>query len=149
METIKRGPAWKGGITKTSHGYIDEYCPEHPHANNKGYVRQHRLIMERYLGRRLRADEIVHHKNGTKDDNRIENLELTTQREHRKIHSGWQHTKKAKEKISKAAKISQIGNQNAKGHKLSEECKLTWFKKGHVPWNKNQKGYKLKRRERK
>ena len=65
---------WKGGKTKTN-GYIMIYCPSHPSIKSD-YIFEHRLVMEKYLGRYLRSDEVVHHKNRIRDDNRIENLEL-------------------------------------------------------------------------
>jgi len=52
-------------------------CPEHPRAKaNNGYVFEHILVMEDHLGRKLIEQENVHHKNGQKTDNRLENLEL-------------------------------------------------------------------------
>lgn len=74
---------WKGGAYKHSDGYIYEYAPNHrDSAKGKGYVLQHRLVMERVLGRPLVIGEIVHHKNEIKDDNRPENLSLTSRSPH-------------------------------------------------------------------
>lgn len=67
---------WKGGRTKHSEGYILIKARNHPFANNSFYVFEHRLIMEKHLGRYLKPQEIIHHINGIKDDNRIENLKL-------------------------------------------------------------------------
>lgn len=68
-------PRWKGGRL-TSGQYIRIHNPKHPNATKAGYVPEHRLIMEKHLGRYLKKWEIVHHINGDKHDNRIENLEL-------------------------------------------------------------------------
>lgn len=65
----------KGRIL-THNGYIMLRSLGHPFADSKGYVREHRLVMEEHLGRILDPDEIVHHLNGDKTDNRLENLEI-------------------------------------------------------------------------
>ncbi len=68
---------WKGGRVAADKGYILVATPGHPNAHKNGnYVYEHRLVMEAHLGRYLQKGETVHHKNGIKDDNRIENLEL-------------------------------------------------------------------------
>ena len=67
-------PNYKGGTTKD--GYIHIWKPKHPFAPKGGYIPEHRLVMEKYLGRYLKPNEKIHHKNGIKIDNRIENLEL-------------------------------------------------------------------------
>jgi len=74
-------PRWKGG-KKLNRGYLELLMPDHPQANCAGYVREHRLVMERHLGRSLKKNEVVHHINGIKTDNRIENLQLLDVKEH-------------------------------------------------------------------
>jgi hypothetical protein len=70
-------PEWKGGRIVNKDGYIEIYCLNHPNARkHTRYILEHRLVMEKHLGRHLTRSEVVHHKNGVKDDNRIENLEL-------------------------------------------------------------------------
>ena len=81
---------WKGGKKLHNQGYILVYSKGHPNANNHGYMMEHRLVMEKHLGRYLTKEERVHHKNGIKNDNRVENLQLFKNRSehityHRKL----------------------------------------------------------------
>lgn len=64
-------PSWKGGRIKV-YGYIMISAPDTP----RGYAYEHRLMAEKMLGRPLTKQEVVHHKNGIRDDNRPENLEI-------------------------------------------------------------------------
>jgi hypothetical protein len=83
-------PGWRGG-RKVARGYVQVWVsPSSPYASmarsggaqRQRYVFEHRLVMAEHLGRPLTRNEHVHHLNGAKDDNRIENLALTTPNEH-------------------------------------------------------------------
>lgn len=83
----EKHPMWKGGRYKTSDGYIVIKSPNHPNKDGGGYFKEHRLVMENVLGRYLDKKEVVHHINGIRDDNRIENLKLFKNNyEHQKFH---------------------------------------------------------------
>ena len=78
---------WRGGKIKTVAGYFIVWKPQHPFANSRGYVLEHRLVMEKHLKRFLQPKEVVHHINENRQDNRIENLQLFRNRgEHIKFH---------------------------------------------------------------
>lgn len=72
----KEHPCWKGGRKLDKAGYVLLHRPDHPDSNSSGYVREHRLVAEQILGRRLLASEVVHHKNDDPADNRPENLQV-------------------------------------------------------------------------
>lgn len=85
-------PGWKGGRHRENRdGYIRVYAPDHPNAVRAtngvgGYVLEHRLVMEKHLGRLLHKDEDVNHINGVKDDNRVENLRVVSHYAHYEEH---------------------------------------------------------------
>ena len=76
-EAGARNGNWRGGTVKHRAGYVLRRVPRHPKAKSaNGYILEHVLVMEELLGRYLLEGENVHHKNGVKDDNRPEDLEL-------------------------------------------------------------------------
>ena len=79
----EKNPNWKGGKYQKSdscyqdkRGWVYMRKPNHPNAMSSGYIAEHRYIMSEYLKRPLTKFEHIHHLNGVKYDNRIENLEL-------------------------------------------------------------------------
>jgi hypothetical protein len=79
-------------------------CPGHPRAKCGRYVLEHRLVMEKKVGRYLERFESVHHINGNKTDNRIENLVLTTWSDHQRLY----HTETMKHNLGKIHQTNQL-----------------------------------------
>ena len=79
----KKSPLWKGGKTVDNNGYIMLTKPDHTNSDKRGRILEHRFVMSEYLGRPLERWEHVHHKNGIKDDNRIENLAVVLAKNHK------------------------------------------------------------------
>jgi len=87
----KDHPRWSGGSITDSDGYVllnsctlsnEDLSLARSMLNNAGYVREHRLVVARSIGRSLTGADVVHHANGVKDDNRLENLSLKNRSSH-------------------------------------------------------------------
>lgn len=77
------------GYRKLDHrsGYVYIYAPEHPEANTRGYVYEHRVVAEQKIGRRLLKNEVVHHKDEVRSNNDPDNLEVMDKGEHARLHN--------------------------------------------------------------
>ena len=84
----ENNPNWRGGGMIASDGRLLVYAPGHinAHASGGPYILEYRLMAESMIGRSLRKNEVVHHKNGDATDNRPENLEVMTAQEHARLH---------------------------------------------------------------
>jgi hypothetical protein len=98
---------WKGGYYYDACGYKRILISKNT------YRCEHVLVMEKHLGRNLLADEIVHHKNGVRDDNRLENLELMSRSQHNRLH---QTGKKASEETRAKFRRLRKGTNQKESH---------------------------------
>lgn len=88
-----KNPAWKGGMVNHVKGYFKI------RTDKKIYRLQHRYIIENSLGRSISRGEVVHHINGDKKDNRLENLMLMSNSEHSRLHAKMRRDIKKENKI--------------------------------------------------
>jgi ribosomal protein L40E len=95
-------PAWKRGYRIDQDGYIKTYAPDHPWPRRGGYIFEHVRLMELAIGRRMRVEEVVHHINENRQDNRLDNLEIMTTSNH-SIH----HRSKDKTQYSRDPKTGR------------------------------------------
>ena len=119
IERRPRGqPAGKylpnGGQTTDKDGYILLKANDHPNANSGGYVREHRLIMERMLGRYLLPGEVVDHRDGNKANNAISNLELYA--------SNGAH--KREDMLGNSWALGDVGNPKRRVKKMRSEVEM-------------------------
>lgn len=119
----ERSPNWKGGIYHDKDGYTQIYAPNHPNRKKHlPYQYEHRLVVESHIGRYLLRSEVVHHKNGNKKDNRIENLEIfSSNGEHLKHELRGRCPKWSKEGMARLLKASLQRTLNAKLRKSKEK----------------------------
>lgn len=123
----------KGRIINKN-GYVDLLKPEHPNSRKSGYIAEHRYVMSQHIGRPLRKDEIVHHINENKSDNRIENLQIMTTEEHTRL-----HTKGNKDRFIRKGRTQCIYPEcyemtSSKYKLCRKHYKIQWqrFKKGSI-----------------
>jgi predicted DNA-binding protein YlxM (UPF0122 family) len=136
----EKHPNWKGGIYINPH---NGYCYFNTAKNRKKLV--HRVIWEQYFGKIPEGYEI-HHKNGNKLDNRIENLELVKKGQHQKKY----HLELIKKMCKKTGKLPKLTQEQIKkirelrkqGFKLKEIAKL-FNVSIYLVWNRLRHDYKL------
>ncbi len=96
-----------GHTKQHNKGYVLAYVPKHPKAHKDGYVMLHTVLIERAIGRYLTENEVVHHINHDRSDNRLENLQLMSKHEHMSMHMKERHEKRRND-LSTAYTLSEI-----------------------------------------
>jgi len=131
----EKNPLFLTGKTLDSNGYV--ILSSKIWGNHKG-KREHRYVMEVHIGRDLGPDEIVHHINGVKSDNRIENLELHTRKSHNREHGQGQ-----------SMKCENCGSERWYTPSLMEKLKMPYLcrKCYRIRWNDRHPMSKLSKAE--
>lgn len=131
---------WKGGM-KQDRDRVLIYRPEHPAAQQNGYVYRYRLVMEEKLGRLLKGDEIVHHIDGDESNDHPDNLEVMTQSEHARLYD------------ARRPAAGAIPDECGRGHRLSVMNTRLYYR-GHLrKWvcrtcqRENQRRHDARKRE--
>lgn len=99
-------PGWKGGRKRHLAGYIQIWVPGHPRANSRGYVLEHLVVWEQYTGKPIPKGYSIHHLNGSRDDNRFENLAMMRAGEH--IHQGIIYRRRILELEKQVRELQQL-----------------------------------------
>lgn len=123
----EKNPAWKGGKFHRKDGYVMIWNSE-----KQKYELEHRKIMEEYLGRELKAEEHVHHKNEIKSDNTIENLQIKDIAEHTKHHHRGKDMSKYTECVCLRCGVKFLRRIKEVERHPSTYCSRECFKKGVV-----------------
>lgn len=101
----EKAPNWNGGARTTRAGYRQILCPDHPRSDSNGYVMEHILVWEKETGVPVPLNCCIHHLNGNKSDNRIQNLCMMQHAAHTVFHhTGSKRSEETKHKLSEKRK---------------------------------------------